>query len=237
MNRPALAPNPVALAHQALMAPHGGGPNDLYLPRAAAEDLERRSAELPAIALSTRQLCDLELLLRGALAPLDGFLGRADYNRVVEDMRLADGSLWPMPVTLDVSEAFSAQLSHGSEVALRDNRGVALAVLEVHDIYWPDRLHEARRVFGITNRSHPGVAELLERTQPVYLGGRVRGIQPPAQQRVAQLRDTPRQSPDWFAEQGRRRIVAAKHERPMAHGVSLDEPCAGETARTCWASP
>ena len=130
--------------------------------------------------LATRQLCDLEPLLSGAFSPLEGFLGRADYNGVVEDMRLAAGTLWPMPITLDVDEAFSTDLSRGSEVVLRDGEGAALAVLEVQDIYWPDRLHEALRVFGTSDRTHPGVAELLDRTGPVYLGGRVRGLRPPA---------------------------------------------------------
>ncbi|MCT7009421.1 hypothetical protein, partial [Salmonella enterica] len=77
-----------------------------------------------------RQLCDLELLLNGAFSPLEGFLTQRDYERVVEDYRLADGTLWPIPITLDVSEAFAERLAPGSEVALRDSQGVPLAVLE-----------------------------------------------------------------------------------------------------------
>jgi len=97
---------------------------------AEAEALKQRSAQLPGIDLDTRQLCDLELLLSGAFSPLEGFLGRLDYDRVVEELRLADGTLWPIPITLDVSEDFAAQLSTGSEVALRDSQGVPLAVPE-----------------------------------------------------------------------------------------------------------
>jgi len=215
MTRNALAPNDDILTEDLLIAPHGGVLKDLYLPHDEAEALKQRSATLPAVDLTTRQLCDLELLLNGAFSPLEGFLGRADYDRVVEDMRLADGTLWPIPITLDVSEAFSAQLSHGSEVALRDSQGVPLAVLEVQDIYWPDRLHEAKQVFGTSDRTHPAVAELMERTQPVYLGGRVRGIQAPAHYDFAELRDTPRQLRDWFAENGWSRIVAFQTRNPM----------------------
>jgi len=198
-----------------LIDPHGGVLKDLYLPPAEAEALAPRLAGLPSLALGTRQLCDLELLLSGAFSPLEGFLGRTDYNGVVEDMRLADGTLWPMPITLDVDEAFSANLSRGSEVVLRDGEGVPLAVLEVQDVYWPDRLHEALRVFGTSDRTHPGVAELLDCTGPVYLGGRVRGLQPPTHPDFPELRDTPRSLRAWFEANGWSRIVAFQTRNPM----------------------
>ncbi|BBD79303.1 bifunctional sulfate adenylyltransferase/adenylylsulfate kinase [Aerosticca soli] len=198
-----------------LIAPHGGVLKERYLPADEAEALKQRIGNLPSVDLNTRQLCDLELLLNGAFSPLEGFLGRLDYNRVLDEMRLADGTLWPMPITLDVGEALAAQLSAGSEVALRDSQGVPLAVLEVDDIYWPDRLHEARRVFGTTDRLHPGVAELLECTRPACLGGRVRGIQPPAHYDFTELRDTPRRLREWFAARGWTRVVAFQTRNPM----------------------
>ena len=215
MSHTALAPNHDPAAADALIAPHGGVLKELYLPPAEAEALKLRSARLPGVDLDTRQLCDLELLLSGAFSPLEGFLGRRDYDRVVEELRLADGTLWPIPITLDVDEDFAAQLSAGSEVALRDSQGVPLAVLEVHDVYWPDRLHEAKRVFGSTDRLHPGVAELLDRTKPVALGGRVRGIQRPAHYDFGELRDTPRSLREWFAANGWSRIVAFQTRNPM----------------------
>jgi sulfate adenylyltransferase len=202
-------------AADSLIAPHGGVLCELYLPPAEAEALKQRSGSLPSLELDARQLCDLELLLCGAFSPLQGFLGRADYDGVVEDMRLADGTLWPMPITLEVSEAFSTGLRRGSEVVLRDSQGVPLAVLDVQEIYWPDRLHEAQRVFGTTDRTHPGVAELLGRSGPVCLGGRVRGIQPPAHYDFAELRDTPRSLRAWFAANGWSRIVAFQTRNPM----------------------
>lgn len=202
-------------ADDALIAPHGGTLKDLYLPPEQAEVLKLRSAQLPGLDLDTRQLCDLELLLSGAFSPLEGFLGRRDYDRVVEELRLEDGTLWPIPITLDVTEDFASQLHAGSEVALRDSQGVPLAVLEVSDVYWPDRLHEAKRVFGTTDRLHPGVAELLERTQSAAIGGTLRGIQRPAHYDFDELRDTPRGLREWFVKHGWSRIVAFQTRNPM----------------------
>ena len=203
------------LADNELIAPHGGVLKELYLPAAEAERLKQRSAGLPGIDLDTRQLCDLELLLSGAFSPLEGFLTQRDYARVVDDLRLADGTLWPIPITLDVSEEFAARLVPGSEVALRDSQGVPLAVLDVEDIYRPDREHEALSVFGTTDHTHPGVAELLGRYRPVNLGGRVRGIQSPAHYDFAELRDTPRSLRAWFAANGWNTIVAFQTRNPM----------------------
>jgi sulfate adenylyltransferase len=211
MTRSALAPT----RNDSLIAPHGGELKDLYLPATQAQALRQRSASLPGVDLTTRQLCDLELLLNGAFSPLEGFLTRRDYDSVLDNLRLADGTLWPMPVTLDVSEAFAASIQPRSEVALRDSQGVPLAVLEVQDIYWPDLLHEASQVFGTTDTSHPGVAELLERTRPAYLGGRLRGIQPPEHYDFTELRDSPRSLRAWFAENGWSRIVAFQTRNPM----------------------
>ncbi|WP_243043083.1 bifunctional sulfate adenylyltransferase/adenylylsulfate kinase [Dyella sedimenti] len=219
MSPSALAPfqaDPAADVDTApLIAPHGGVLKELYLPPDEAEALKSRGAGLPGLDLDTRQLCDLELLLNGAFSPLEGFLDRHDYTGVVEAMRLADGTLWPIPVTLDVSEAFAGRLVPGSEVVLRDAQGVPLAVLEVTDIYRPDRVQEALKVFGTTDPAHPGVAELLERYRPVNLGGRVRGIQPPSHYDFTALRDTPRSLRAWFAAQGWHRIVAFQTRNPM----------------------
>ena len=198
-----------------LIAPHGGVLKELYLPPAEADRLKQRSTGLPGVDLDTRQLCDLELLLSGAFSPLEGFLTQRDYSRVVDELRLADGSLWPIPITLDVSEEFAARLVPGSEVVLRDLQGVPLAVLDVEDIYRPDREREALHVFGTTDRTHPGVAELLDRYRPINLGGRVRGIQSPAHFDFAELRDTPRSLREWFVANGWHRIVAFQTRNPM----------------------
>jgi len=205
----------VSAEHHALVAPHGGVLRELYLPASDAEVLKRNSAGLPQWTLNQRQLCDLELLLNGGFSPLQGFLGRADYDRVVSEMRLADGTLWPIPVTLDVDEAFAAKLSEHAQISLNDIQGTPLAVLTVEDVYFPDRIAEARAVFGTTDRTHPGVAELLDRTGPVYLGGKLQGIQPPPHYDFTALRQSPRQLRDWFRQHGWHRIVAFQTRNPM----------------------
>ena len=215
MSQRALATRSADTAPETLIAPHGGVLKDLNLPHAEALALKQRSAALPALDLNTRQLCDLELLLNGAFSPLEGFLTESDYRRVVDELRLSDGTLWPVPITLDVSEEVAAALAPGAELVLRDPQSVPLAVLEVQDIYRPDREHEAQQVFGTLDRAHPGVAELLERTRPVYLGGRVRGIQAPVHYDFTELRDSPRTLRAWFEANGWRRVVAFQTRNPM----------------------
>jgi sulfate adenylyltransferase len=211
----ALAAEVISAEHEALVAPHGGVLRELYLPSGEAEALKRRSASLPQWTLNQRQLCDLELLLNGGFSPLQGFLGRADYDRVVTEMRLADATLWPMPIVLDVDEAFAAALPENAQISLNDIQGTPLAVLIVDEVYFPDRIAEARAVFGTIDRTHPGVAELLDRTGSVYLGGRVLGIQPPAHHDFAELRTSPREQRDWFHQHGWHRIVAFQTRNPM----------------------
>ena len=198
-----------------LNPPHGGELKERYLPAAEAAALKQRSATLTGWDLTARQLCDLELLLNGAFSPLEGFLARRDYDRVVSELRLADGTLWPVPITLDVTEAFAAGVQPGQDIALRDSQGVPLAVLTVEDIYFPDKLHEAREVFGTTDTTHPGVADLLERSHPVYLGGKVQGVAPPQHYDFPELRDTPRALREWFVRNGWETIVAFQTRNPM----------------------
>ncbi|HMM67456.1 MAG TPA: hypothetical protein PKC03_10985 [Dokdonella sp.] len=120
--------------HESLNPPHGGVLKDLCLPAAEALALKQRSATLPGWDLDERQLCDLELPLNGAFSPLESFLGRRDYTSVLDDMRLSDDSLWPIPIVLDVEVAFAALVAVGGEVALRNCEGVPLAVFSIDGI-------------------------------------------------------------------------------------------------------
>lgn len=198
-----------------LNTPHGGTLKDLYLPADEAEALKHASARLAGWDLTPRQLCDLELLLNGAFSPLEGFLNHADYARVVDEMRLADGTLWPIPIVLDVSEGFAADIQIGDDIALRDSQGVPLAVLSVEDLYFVDPINEAEKVYGTTDRKHPGVAALLDRANRINLGGRVRGIQAPQHHDFTNLRDTPQSLRERLAELGWERVVAFQTRNPM----------------------
>ncbi len=198
-----------------LIEPHGGDLVELLVDEDRAVALKEASRDWPSIALNPRHLADLELLLNGAFSPLRGFLGRADYEGVVEGMRLADGTLWPMPITLDVDQATAAQLTPGSSVALRDPEGVMLAALTVRDVWQPDREVEAQKVFGTTSRRHPGVVTLLDRSGSHYVGGTLEGIQLPSQYDFRSLRYTPAELRHEFSRLGWRRIVAFQTRNPM----------------------
>ena len=197
-----------------LNAPHGGTLVNLLAEPARAAELQAASHAWPSWDLTPRQLCDLELLLNGGFSPLSGFMNRADYESVCANMRLANGTLWPMPITLDVPEAFASTLAPGSTVALRDAEGVMLAALHVEDIWTPDREAEMQAVFGTTDRTHPGVAA-LDRAHPVYVGGRLDGFQLPVHYDYHPLRQTPAELRDTFAREGWTRVVAFQTRNPM----------------------
>nr|WP_208399786.1 bifunctional sulfate adenylyltransferase/adenylylsulfate kinase [Dyella sp. SG562] len=206
--------------HRALSRPHPNPPHggllvEPLLAQDEAAALRKRSAALPAITLDDRQLCDLELLLNGGFSPLQGFMNGDDYRSVVETMRLADGSLWPMPITLDVDAGVADGMHPGHEVVLRDSDGTPLAVMAVEDVFRPDNRHEALRVFGTLDTGHPGAAEVLNRAGKVCLGGRIRGIQLPAHADFATLRDTPRSLRAWFDANGWHSVVAFQTRNPL----------------------
>jgi sulfate adenylyltransferase len=198
-----------------LVEPHGGQLVDLLVTEERAKELKEQSRDFPSWDLTPRQLCDLELLINGGFSPLRGFLGKADYQGVCKDMRLADGTLWPMPIVLDVTEELAKSLEPGTKLALRDFEGVMLAVMDVQDVWQPDRGAEAEEVFGSTNGEHPGVAYLMERTNPWYVGGTVEGIQLPHHYDFMELRYTPKRLRDEFTRMGWRRVVAFQTRNPM----------------------
>ncbi len=200
---------------------HGGELKDLYLPEAEREEEKRRARDMASWDLTMRQLCDLELLLNGAFSPLEGFLGREDYEGVVEAMRLKSGVLWPIPITLDVTEKFAEGVREGNTIALRDPEGVLIATLEITDVYRPDKAAEAHGVFGTEDEAHPGVSYLLQKSHPVYLGGRLRGVEPPTHYDFKHLRDTPKELRDRFQKLGWRKVVAFQTRNPM-HRAHLE---------------
>ncbi len=198
-----------------LIMPHGGLLKELYLSPEDASAEQAAARDYASWDLTPRQICDLELLLNGAFSPLEGFLGKADYDGVVENMRLADGTLWPIPITLDVSEAFAEGLEAGQKIALRDQEGVLIATLEVADVWTPDKAAEARGVFGSEDEAHPGVNYLMNHAHPVYVGGRLRGVESPMHYDFKHLRDTPAELRARFAKLGWRKIVAFQTRNPM----------------------
>ena len=198
-----------------LIAPHGGILIDRIADADQATAIKAESRDWPSFDLTPRQLCDLELMLSGAFSPLKGFLARADYDPVCNDMRLADGTLWPIPITLDVPEELGKTLSAGSDLALRDAEGVMIAAFHVEDVWQPDREAEAQAVLGTTNREHPGVAQLLDRTNPYYVGGTIAGLGPVTHYDYKLLRHTPGELRSEFAKLGWTKVVAFQTRNPM----------------------
>lgn len=204
-----------AASAPAAPAAHGGSLKNLYVSAERAAALKREHQSLHSWDLTPRQLCDMELLANGAFSPLEGFLNRDDYERVLREQRLTSGALWPIPITLDVSEKFAAELRRGEWVELRDAEGVLLAWLEVADVWTPDRTLEAESVYGTLDAAHPGVRFLLEQSFPVYVGGRIRAVEPPAHYDFRHLRSSPAELRAHFEKLSHRRVVAFQTRNPM----------------------
>ena len=199
-----------------LIPAHGGELVQLIASAERSAELKAHSREWLSWDLSGRQLCDVELLLSGGFSPLRGFMNRADHEGVCHNMRLSSGVIWPMPITLDVTEEFAKKLQPGSsKVALRDPEGVMVAVLSVEDVWQPDRQAEAKAVFGTTSTVHPGVDYLVNRGNPWYVGGTLEGLQAPTHYDFKALRLTPAELRTEFARLGWRRVVAFQTRNPM----------------------
>jgi sulfate adenylyltransferase len=188
---------------------------ELYVSYESAQKLKVEAGELHSHDLTPRQICDLELLMNGGFNPLKGFLSEADYDNVVENMRLADGTLWPMPITLDVSEKEAEQITVGQDIALRDQEGVILATMTVTDKWLPNKAREAEKVFGADDVAHPAVNYLHHTAGKVYLGGPVTGIQQPVHYDFRARRDTPNELRAYFRKLGWRKVVAFQTRNPL----------------------
>lgn len=210
--------------------PHGGVLKELFVGEERAEELKREAVYLPSWDLTQRQVWDIELLLNGAFSPLEGFMEKLDYESVCQRMRLSDGTLWPIPITLDVSEEFASSISEGDRIALRHPEGMVLAIMTASDIWKPDRKAEAESVFGTTSEEHPGVFALLHQTNPIYIGGRLEGIEFPPHHTFRHLRHTPAQLRAKFQKLGWNKVVAFQTRNPMhrAH-VELTKRAMQET--------
>ncbi|MCB1857028.1 MAG: bifunctional sulfate adenylyltransferase/adenylylsulfate kinase [Gammaproteobacteria bacterium] len=187
----------------------------LLVDEGRAAELKQASLAFQSITLSRRQLCDLELLLNGGLSPLQGFLGQVEYESVLDDMRLPDGSIWPIPIVLDVPVEFADKLQPGEQVALRDAEGFMPAVLTVEQVWRADKKREAEAVYGTESESHPGVEYLLRHVNQYYISGTLEGIQLPQHYDFETLWDTPAELHGLFSKMGWRRVLAFHTSNPI----------------------
>lgn len=182
----------------------------------AVAALKKSAASLPEIVLTPRQLCDLELLMNGGFSPLTGFLNEDDYNGVVDNMRLANGTFWPMPITLDVSKDEGGKHKVGDKVALKDDELNILGVLTVGSVFTPDKAREADKVFGSPDdKCHPAIAYLFDEAGEVYIGGSIEGIQLPPHYDFQDFRMPPSELRRKFKRQCYSRIVGFQTRNPM----------------------
>ncbi|KAL9945652.1 Sulfate adenylyltransferase [Verticillium nonalfalfae] len=200
--------------------PHGGVLKDLFVrdaPRQA--ELLEESDKLPSLTLTERHLCDLELILNGGFSPLEGFLNEKDYNGVVKENRLADGSLFSMPINLDVSQQTIDEvgIKPGARITLRDLRDDrALAILTVEEVYKPNKNLEAQEVFGSPDDvTHPGIKHLLQVAKEFYVGGKLEAVQRLAHYDFVDLRYTPAELRQHFEKLGWNKVVAFQTRNPM----------------------
>ena len=188
---------------------------ELYLSSKLADKAKKEAVNFISWDLTPRQICDLELLLNGGFYPLKGFLDEVEYNSVLDNMKLKDGSLWPIPITLDVSKEFAADLKIGETVALRDLEGAILATILVDAKWSPDKFREASKVFQTTDETHPGVNFLLNNTGEIYLGGEVTGLERPQHYDFKNRRQTPNELRKYFQKMGWQKIVAFQTRNPL----------------------
>lgn len=198
-----------------LIAPHGGALTRLMVGEEQAGEISRTGLHCPSWTLNDRQVCDLELILNGGFSPLTGFLTRSDYASVLAGMRLSNGLLWPVPITLDVTAEFAEKLTTGDYIILRDKEGLALARMKAEDIWEPDLKAEAIQVFGTDDDLHPAVNYLLNYSNPVYLGGPLEGLRMPLHYDYQLLRHSPAELREDFKKHGWERIIAFQTRNPM----------------------
>ncbi|CAH1905300.1 Sulfate adenylyltransferase, dissimilatory-type [Candidatus Nitrotoga sp. HW29] len=207
-----------------LITPYGGDLVNLHVDQKRAEALCREAIHFPSLDLNQRQLSDLELLLNGGFSPLRGFMNQADYNSVLNNMSLADGTFWPIPITLDIPDSVAQQLTPGSCLALRDPEGFMLAVITVEELWQPDRRMEAHVLFSSDDPAHPAVAQLLQQKSQYAVTGHLEGLSLPLRHDFPTLHLTPEELRKSFAQRGWHRIIAFQAHQPLhrlQHEITL----------------
>ena len=211
-----------------LITPHGGKLIDREVRGAEREALLRAAATLPSVTVNARAEADLELIAIGALSPLEGFLGEADYLSVRDNRRLANGLVWSIPITLSATADERARLNVGQDVTLKTRAGQVIAVLHLAEIYSYDKQREAEAVYGTAEDKHPGVQVLYSQGE-FLLGGKVSVLNHPNGNEFKQHRRTPAETRALFAEKGWQRIVAFQTRNPVHRAHEYIQKCAMET--------
>jgi sulfate adenylyltransferase len=207
-----------------MIAPHGGTLVNRIVTGGERDALAAKAAKLPSIELDAWGLSDVEMLAIGGFSPLEGFMGKADYESVVAARRLKNGLVWTLPVTLAVSAAQAKGFK--SDVCLT-SLGTVVAILHLEEVYTPDKTREAQEVLRTTDASHPGVAR-LQATGETYLGGRISVVNRPKPSTFLPYRLDPADTRRLFAERGWARVVAFQTRNPIHRAHEYLQKCALE---------
>ncbi|VAX33045.1 Sulfate adenylyltransferase [hydrothermal vent metagenome] len=210
-----------------ISVPHGGQLINRFVAAESLRDLESKADSLKTIQLSAREISDLELIATGVFSPLEGFMGRADYESVLKSMHLVNGLPWSLPITLSATSAEAASFNEGSEIALQDQKGLVLAILQLEEKFPFDKEKEALAAYGTNDDSHPGVAYTHSQGD-VLLGGKIDMLRPPAAQAFSEHRLTPAETRQAFLEKGWNRIVAFQTRNPVHRAHEYIQKCAME---------
>ncbi|HEU5224986.1 MAG TPA: sulfate adenylyltransferase [Actinomycetota bacterium] len=216
------------MPHDTTIAPHGGDLVDLLVPEGRREATRAEADHLPKLVVNARELSDLEMLTVGALSPLRGFVGEADYVSVLETMHLSNGLAWSIPVTLSLTDDDVKRIGAGGSVALLPREGGdPIAVAEVAEVFKRDRQKEALGVFGTEDLDHPGV-QALHDAGDFCLAGTVRALALPEHDDFLSFRLTPAQTRAAFAERGWRTVVGFQTRNPIHRAHEYLQKCALE---------
>lgn len=218
-------------ANEALILPHGGQLINRVADAQAAAALRSQAADLPNITLSAKQACDLEMIAIGAFSPLDGFVGKADFESICKQMRLANGTVWPIPITLAVSDEVKATLQSGGRAALKHADGTLMAIIDVQEIYPHDKKLEIPNVFRTEDEAHPGVKAVAQEGDWL-VGGPIHVItvtpeKDPGEQ-FTEHRLPPAKTREAFVERGWKTVAAFQTRNPIHRAHEYLTKCAQE---------
>ena len=210
-----------------MIRPHGGE----LINRFAAEErrpaLLEQARKLEAVQLDGKNISDLEMIASGAMSPLRGFMTRQDYGQVVEDMHLENGLVWSLPITLAIDKATYDRIKNQAQVALVDQGGIPLALMDVEDIFTYDKQREAEKVFRTKDPAHPGVAYVLKQGE-FLLGGAITMLNRPTYNQFNEYRRDPAETRRYFAEKGWNTVVAFQTRNPIHRAHEYLQKCALE---------
>ncbi|AIQ54997.1 sulfate adenylyltransferase [Paenibacillus sp. FSL R7-0331] len=217
--------------------PHGGTLIQRIVEGAQREELLQQASENKSIAINTWTISDLDLIGVGAFSPLTGFLNEADYHSVVNNMRLSDGTVWSIPITLAVEEEVASGLAVGDTVSLiGEEDGVIYGLLAVESIYSVDQQAEAQNVFKTTDPAHPGVSKLLARPS-TYVGGPIRVLNRPQPEKFGEFYFDPAETRRIFAEKAWRTVVGFQTRNPVHRAHEYIQKCAMEVVDALFLNP